>query len=151
MLRECRQAHREVFGSDDDLLIGLQLTHSGRYSYRRRMTAFHDPLLDPLTVGADYPLISDDYLARLPDYYVAAAKLAQRSGFQFVDIKQCHRYLLNELLAARTRPGRYGGRLENRTRLARDIILAIRSEVPGLMIATRLNVYDGIPYRTRTG
>ena len=33
--RECRQAHREAFGSDDDLVVGLQLTHSGRYSYRR--------------------------------------------------------------------------------------------------------------------
>jgi 2,4-dienoyl-CoA reductase-like NADH-dependent reductase (Old Yellow Enzyme family) len=51
------------------------------------------------------------------------------------------------LLAATTRPGPYGGSLENRTRLARDIITAIRTEVPGLMIATRMNVYDSIPYR----
>src|ERR1700682_3156714 len=36
MLAECRQAHRDAVGSDDDLLIGLQLTHSGRYSHRRR-------------------------------------------------------------------------------------------------------------------
>src|SRR5436309_825588 len=35
MLRECRQAHRETCGDDGDLLIGLQLTHSGRYSFRR--------------------------------------------------------------------------------------------------------------------
>src|SRR5437868_1360419 len=35
MLRECRQAHREACGDDSDLLVGLQLTHSGRYSYRR--------------------------------------------------------------------------------------------------------------------
>src|SRR5438270_13525818 len=35
MLRACRQAHRDAFGSDDDLVIGLQLTHSGRYSYRQ--------------------------------------------------------------------------------------------------------------------
>src|SRR5262249_52428988 len=107
--------------------------------------AFHDPLLDPGTVGCDYPLVDDDYLAQLPDYYVAAAKLAQRVGFQFVDIKQCHRYLLSELLAARTRPGPYGGSLENRTRLARTIISRVRSEVPGLLVATRLNVYDGVP------
>src|SRR5207249_4824143 len=103
------------------------------------------------TVDVDYPLLSDDYLQRLVDHYVAAARLAYRCGFQFVDIKQCHRYLLNELLAAKTRPGPYGGSLENRTRLARDIILAIHSEVPGVMIATRLNVYDGIPYRKREG
>jgi 2,4-dienoyl-CoA reductase-like NADH-dependent reductase (Old Yellow Enzyme family) len=145
MLRECRQAHREAFGSDNDLLIGLQLTHSGRYSYRRRLIAFHDPFLDPDTVAPDYPLLDDDYLARLPDHYVAAARLAQHIGFQFVDVKQCHRYLLSELLAARARPGQYGGSLENRTRLAREIISRIQDEVPGLLVATRLNVYDGVP------
>jgi NADPH2 dehydrogenase len=157
---ECVAAHREAFGSADDLLIGLQLTHSGRYSFRRPLLAFHDPVLDPRTVmdkgtgrtaTADDPLLDDDYLKRLVDHYVAAARLAYRCGFAFVDIKQCHRYLLSELLAAKTRPGRYGGSLENRTRLARDIILAVRAAVPGLMIATRLNVYDGIPYRKRAG
>ncbi|MCS6850019.1 MAG: NADH:flavin oxidoreductase [Gemmataceae bacterium] len=156
MLRECRVAHRQVYGSDDDLLIGLQLTHSGRYCHRRPMIAFHDPLLDPRTivdratgqmVDANYPIVDDDYLKRLPDRYVAAARLAWAVGCQFIDIKQCHRYLLNELLAAKTRPGPFGGSLENRTRLAREIIGRIRAEVPGLMIATRLNVYDGIPFR----
>jgi 2,4-dienoyl-CoA reductase-like NADH-dependent reductase (Old Yellow Enzyme family) len=132
------------------------LTHSGRYSYRRPLIAFHDPLLDPCTVvdkasgqtvDSNYPVLADDYLHRLVDHYTAAARLAFRIGFQFVDIKQCHRYLLNELLAAKTRPGPYGGSLENRTRLAREIIAAIRTEVSGLVIATRMNVYDGIPYR----
>ena len=106
---DCRRAHREAFGSDDDLVVGLQLTHSGRYSYRRPLIAFHDPLLDPRTVvdkatgstvDASYPLLDDDYLKRLVDHYVVAARLAWRLGFQFVDLKQCHRYLLNELLAA---------------------------------------------------
>jgi 2,4-dienoyl-CoA reductase-like NADH-dependent reductase (Old Yellow Enzyme family) len=156
MLRGCRQAHRAAFGADDDLVVGLQLTHSGRYSYRRPLIAFHDPLLDLCTVadratgqtvGADYPVLDDDYLRRLVDHYVAAARIAYRVGFQFVDIKQCHRYLLNELLAAKLRPGPYGGSLENRTRLARDLFTALRAEVPGLVVATRLNVYDGIPYR----
>jgi 2,4-dienoyl-CoA reductase-like NADH-dependent reductase (Old Yellow Enzyme family) len=140
MLLACRQAHREAFGSDEDLLVGLQLTHSGRYSYRRPIIAFHDPLL----ADADFALVPDEYLDRLPDHYVVAACLAQRIGFQFVDIKQCHRYLLSELLAARMRPGRYGGSLENRTRLAREIIGRILSEVPGLLVATRVNVYDGV-------
>jgi 2,4-dienoyl-CoA reductase-like NADH-dependent reductase (Old Yellow Enzyme family) len=160
MLRECRQAHREAFGSDDDLLVGLQLTHSGRYSYRRPLLAFHDPILDPRTVvdraagrtvDESYPLLDDDYLKRLVDHYVAAARLARDIGFQFVDIKQCHRYLLSELLAAKTRPGPYGGSLENRTRLAREIIGRIRAEVPGLVIATRMNVFDSIPFRKRPG
>ncbi len=156
LLRECRQAHRDVFGSDEDLLVGLQLTHSGRYSYRRPLIACHDPLLDPrtvidratgATVNASYPLLKDDYLYRLIDDYVAAAKLAYQIGFQFIDLKQCHRYLLNELLAARTRPGPFGGSYENRTRLARSILERIREEVPGLVLATRINLFDGIPYQ----
>jgi 2,4-dienoyl-CoA reductase-like NADH-dependent reductase (Old Yellow Enzyme family) len=152
MLRECRQAHRTAFGSDDDLLIGLQLTHSGRYSYPRRLIAFHDSLLDPRTnIDPDYPLLDDDYLKRLVDHYLTAAKLVRRCGFDFVDVKQCHRYLLNEVLAAKTRPGPYGGSFENRTRLARDIMTAIRTEVPDLIVASRLSVFDGIPYRKRVG
>jgi len=156
MLEICRRAHRQAFGSDDDLVVGLQLTHSGRYGYRRPLIAFHDPILDPRTladrasgkmIDPSYPLLDDDYLKRLPDHFVAAAKLAFQIGFQFVDIKQCHRYLLSELLAAKTRPGTFGGSFENRTRLAREVIGRIRGEIPGLEIATRLNVYDGIPYR----
>lgn len=158
MLAVCRQAHRDTFGNDDDLVVGLQLTHSGRYSYQRPLLAVHDPLLDPHTLvdrasgrvaDLSYPLLEDDYLKRLVDHYVAAAKIAERIGFQFVDVKQCHRYLLNELLAARDRPGPYGGSLENRTRLAREIFTALRAEVPGLVLATRMNVYDSIPYRKK--
>ncbi|MFO0967128.1 MAG: NADH:flavin oxidoreductase [Gemmataceae bacterium] len=158
MLEGCRAAHRRECGSDDDLVVGLQLTHSGRYSHPRPLIAVHDPILDPRTfverrtdrvVDASYPPVDDDYLKGLVDRYVEAARRAYAIGFQFVDVKQCHRYLLSELLAAKERPGPYGGSFENRTRLARDIIQAIRAEVPGLTIATRINVYDCIPYRKR--
>ena len=150
----CRSAHRNAIGDDSDLVIGLQLTHSGRYS-RRPILATRDPLLDSRivadrktgeTIGANYPLISDDEIRRLVDAYVASAKLAHEVGFNFVDVKQCHRYLLSEFLGARNRPGPYGGSFENRTRFAREIILAIRAAVPGVLIASRINVYDGIPF-----
>ena len=156
LLQLCRRSHVEACGTDDDLLVGLQLTHSGRYSCQRPVIAQHDPLLDPRTVldkatgrtaTADDPLISDDELDRLQDQYVAAADLAYRIGFDFVDIKQCHRYLLNELLAAHKRPGKYGGSLANRTRFIRELVGRIRHDHPGKLIATRLNVFDGIPYR----
>ncbi len=155
MLRATRQAHRESIGEDDDLVVGLQLTHSGRYSFQRPLLAQHDPLLDSRTIvdkasgttaSPATPLISDDELDRLQDRYVEAAALAFRIGFDFVDLKQCHRYLLNELLAARTRPGKYGGPLENRTRFIREVVARIRSDHPGRIIATRLNVFDGVPY-----
>ena len=78
---------------------------------------------------------------------MAAAKLAREAGFAFVDIKHCHGYLGHELLGSRSRPGRYGGSLENRTRFMREIIEGIRAEVPGLMIGVRLSVFDTVPYR----
>ena len=155
MLSGCRQAHREEFGSDDDLVIGLQLTHSGRFSYRRPLLATHDPILDPLTldkstgkkVDDSYPLLTDDDLNSLGDHYLEAARLAAKIGVDFVDIKQCHRYLLSELLASKNREGDFGGSLENRTRLVRTIMERLRQELPDLTIATRMNAYDGIPYR----
>ena len=155
IVSETRAAHVASNGSDDDLLLGLQLTHSGRFSFQRPVLAEHDPLLDPRTVidkatgttaGPDSPLISDAELDRLQDRYVEAARLAHHAGFDFVDIKQCHRYLLNELLAARSRPGKYGGPFENRTRFIREVAGRIHDACPGLLIATRLNVFDGIPY-----
>ena len=155
LVAECKKAHRETTGDDSDLVLGLQLTHSGRYSYPRPLIATHDPLLDPRTVidkvtGAKvtdaYPLLTDDYLKGLVDHYVVAAKLARDVGFHFVDVKQCHRYLLNELLGARNRPGEFGGSYENRTRLPRLIFQALAAEVPEVVLATRLNVFDGIPF-----
>lgn len=155
MLADCRAAHRAAFGHDRDLLLGLQLTHSGRFSFRRPLLATHDPILDPLTkdkstgrfVDASFPLLSDDDLMRIEDQYLVAARLAAKIGCDFIDIKQCHRYLLSELLAAKNRPGAYGGSLENRTRLVRNVVSRLRTEVPSLLIASRFNAYDGIPYR----
>ncbi len=155
MVQSCRERHRQACGRDDDFLFGLQLTHSGRYCHRRPIIAAHDPLLDPRTVidkksgrcvDSSYPLIADDDLSRLVEDYVKAARLARAVGFDFVDVKQCHGYLLNELLGARSRPGKYGGPLENRTRLAREIFQAIRAAVPDIILATRMNVFDGIPF-----
>ncbi len=155
MVQLARTAHVEANGPDSDLLIGIQLTHSGRYSFQRPIIAQHDPLLDPRTVidrrtgrtaDADYPLISDAELDVLQDRYEAAAALAARAGFDFIDLKQCHRYLLNELLSARSRPGKYGGSFENRTKFIREVASRIRETSPGLIVATRLNVFDGLPY-----
>lgn len=157
MLKDCRDCHREAFGGTGGLALGLQLTHSGRYSFRRPQIVMHDPLLDPLTVDKStgrivddsYPLLSDDDLKRIEDQYVAAAILAAKVGCDFIDLKQCHRYLLSELLAARIRPGDYGGSLENRTRLVRNLVHRIRSEVPSIVIVSRMNAYDGIPFHKK--
>lgn len=152
LLEAARRAHRERFGRDDDLLIGLQLTHSGRWSHPEPRIVAHLAAVDAVRkLPPDHPLADDAYLERLCERYAGAAALAAEAGFDFVDIKQCHTYLLNELLAATSRPGRYGGDFESRTRLVREIFAAVRKRAPGLLLATRLNVYDGPPFAAAPG
>jgi 2,4-dienoyl-CoA reductase-like NADH-dependent reductase (Old Yellow Enzyme family) len=147
-------AHREAFGAnaDADLAIGLQLTHSGRYSQpsvKGRMeprVAYAHPLLDR-RFPAGLTTMTDDDMDRLVDRFVAAAREAHDAGFAFVDIKHCHGYLGHELLSARARAGKYGGSIENRTRFIRNVTAGIRATVPGLRVAVRLSAFDMIPYR----
>jgi 2,4-dienoyl-CoA reductase-like NADH-dependent reductase (Old Yellow Enzyme family) len=156
LFQTCVDAHREVMGKTDDLLLGLQLTHSGRFCRpfdKKKLEpkiAYHHPILDAkfgIDPKDDSVVISDDYIARVIENYIIAAKLAQRVGFQFVDVKACHGYLGHEMLSAFTRPGKYGGSLENRTRFAREIIQGIQAECPGMMIGVRLSVFDHPPFK----
>ncbi len=129
----------------------VQLTHSGRYSRPERaprpIIAHRSPYLDPIhKLGPDYPVITDDELERLEDAYVAAAQCAHRAGFDAVDVKACHRYLVSELHASHTREGRYGGSLENRTRFFRNVVAKIRDAVPGLVVTSRMNAYDAMAW-----
>lgn len=131
----------------------LQLTHSGRYSRPHGhkaapIIAQHDPILDPrVGLKGDEPVVSDEYLSSLPAYYAKSAELARDAGFDGVDVKACHRYLLSEILASHTREGRYGGSFENRIRLILDIIREIRRRVgDDFIIASRFNVFDAHPY-----
>jgi len=157
-LRYLRQtlldAHCTRYGRVDDLLIGFQLTHSGRFCrplpdhkpYPR--IAYRHPLLDQRVGITDSgPVFTDKELAELVQDYVRAAVVAQRVGADFVDIKHCHGYLLHELLSAHTRPGPYGGSLENRTRMLREIVSGIRAEAPDLLIGVRVSAFDFVPFR----
>jgi 2,4-dienoyl-CoA reductase-like NADH-dependent reductase (Old Yellow Enzyme family) len=96
-------------------------------------------------------LLLDSDLDRLVEQFVEAARHAADIGFQFVDIKHCHGYLLHELLSARSRRGKYGGALENRTRFLRDTIDGIRASAPALEIGVRLSVFDTVPFRKGPG
>lgn len=154
LLNRLQQSHRTHVGSTDDLLVGLQLTHSGRFSRPDSKNlapriAYHHPLLDAkFGIGPDDDVVwSDSDLERLIDNYVRAAGVACELGFQFVDVKACHGYLLHEFLSARSRPGRFGGDFEGRTRMLRSIVERIRSEWPQLLIGVRLSVYDTLPYQ----
>jgi 2,4-dienoyl-CoA reductase-like NADH-dependent reductase (Old Yellow Enzyme family) len=146
--------HRERFGANagDDLLIGLQLTHSGRYARPNRSdraeprVAYHHPVLDSRFAGGVHVLTDED-LDRLVEDYVRAAVIASRIGFSFVDIKHCHGYLGHELLSGRRRAGRYGGSFANRTRFLQSIVEGIRASAPRLEIGVRLSAVDTVPFR----
>lgn len=151
MVRRSREIAREQFGPDQLPLTILQLTHSGRYSRPvskpAPIIAFRHPVLDPRhQLPDDYPIVSDDYLESLEDRFVEAAVLANQAGFDGVDIKSCHGYLGAELLAAHTRPGRFGGRFENRTRFLLNIVEKVKAAVPELLLAVRLNGADGMEH-----
>jgi NADPH2 dehydrogenase len=147
-------AHREVMGSDDGLVIGLQLTHSGRFCKpndhhkQEPMILYRHPILDrKFKLKPDHPIMSDGDIRQLIDQYVAVAKRAAALGFDFVDLKACHGYLGHEFLSAKTRPGEFGGSLENRTRFLREIVAGVRAEAHGLKIGLRISAIDSVPFR----
>ena len=151
MIEATRAAAREAVGFEP--VCVLQMTHSGRYSRPakepRPIIAHHSPILDPAHgLPPDYPLIADEQLDALQEAYVAAARLAAEVGFDAVDIKSCHRYLVSELLASFTRErSRYGGSYENRTRMLRETAAKVRQAVGDrIEVTCRVNVYDAIAY-----
>jgi 2,4-dienoyl-CoA reductase-like NADH-dependent reductase (Old Yellow Enzyme family) len=156
LLAECRRTHEREFGSCEDLVCILQLTHSGRYSFRDKLVAYHHPVLNAYPYAnlstlpsrrEPWTLASDKYLAALEDRFVEAARWAQEIGFDGVDIKMTHGYLLSELLSARVRPGPYGGSLENRARFALNVLRKVRARLgKDFLLVVRLGVYDGVPY-----
>ncbi|MBI1259738.1 MAG: NADH:flavin oxidoreductase [Chloroflexi bacterium] len=145
-------AHHEHYGAQDDLLIGLQLTHSGRFcrpnsKQLEPKILYHHPLLDgKYGLPANYPLMTDGEIDDLIGDFVLAAKRARDAGFDFVDVKHCHGYLGHEFLTAVDRPGRYGGSFENRTRFLREVVAGIRRDLPDLHIGVRLSAFDWIPF-----
>lgn len=131
-------------------VVIMQATHSGRYSKPQGvpapLIAYSNPIFEAATPIDPSRIVSDDYLDRVGEALTEGALLAQKAGFDGVDIKSCHRYLLSELLSAYTRPGKYGGSLENRTSLLRQTVSAARQVTGGdFLVTSRLNVYDGFP------
>src|SRR5215471_13808511 len=148
------EEHRKTTGSIEGLLIGLQLTHSGRYcrpdqhNKPEPKILYHHPILDrKLGLPSDYPVLTDGEIEGILDQFHDAAKIAGELGFDFVDIKHCHGYLGHEFLSAHTREGKFGGTLDNRTRFLREIVRAIRLIAPKLKIGVRLSAFDTVGYR----
>jgi NADPH2 dehydrogenase len=148
------EEHKKAAGSDAGLLIGLQLTHSGRYCRPNAhgkpepRILYRHPILDRrLNLPAGYPVLSDGEVRAVIEDFHRAARMAWELGFDFVDVKHCHGYLGHEFLSAHTREGNYGGSFENRTRFLREVVEGIRTVAPHLKIGVRLSAFDTIPFR----
>ncbi len=132
-------------------VVIMQATHSGRYSKPEGkpapLIAYNNPIFEGDSPIDKSRIVSDDHIDRIGDALVSGACLAEEAGFDGVDIKCCHRYLNSELLSAYDRPGKYGGTLENRTRLLRESIQGAKDCTgEDFLVTSRLNVYDGFPY-----
>ena len=132
-------------------VVIMQATHSGRYAKPTGtpapMIAYNNPIFEKDNPISKDRIVSDDYLKMLEEKFGEASKLAEEAGFDGVDIKCCHRYLLSELTSAFTREGEYGGSFENRTRLYRNAITyALNATSEKFIVTSRLNLYDGFPY-----
>lgn len=148
------ESYKAVTGRDGSPLIGLQLTHSGRYCRPNAhdrpepKILYHHPILDAkMGLPADFPLLTDQEIERIIEAFHRAAAAAWNLGFDFVDVKHCHGYLGHEFLSAHVRAGKYGGPFENRTRFLREVVEGTRSIAPGLQIAVRASAFDTVPYR----
>jgi 2,4-dienoyl-CoA reductase-like NADH-dependent reductase (Old Yellow Enzyme family) len=140
---------KTVWGEDFRPYTVLQLTHSGRYSKSNPdataiVAVAENPYLDPKS-NPNRRFITDKELNHLEDQYVETALLASEIGFDAVDIKACHRYLISELLSAHTREGMYGGSFENRIRFLLNIIDKVKAQVD-IDVTLRINAYDALPY-----
>ena len=134
----------------------LQLTHSGRRSVDANwkstpLAIVENPYMDSHNSidgqkGA-LNIATDEKIEEIIQQFIDGAVLAAEAGFDSVDVKVCHEYILRELLSAFTRPGKFGGSFENRTRAIFDIIHGIRAKLgKSIDICVRLNAYDCIPY-----
>jgi 2,4-dienoyl-CoA reductase-like NADH-dependent reductase (Old Yellow Enzyme family) len=152
LAEEVRAAANREWGPAHRPLLILQLTHSGRFAKPEGTPSprivQHNPHLDPLHgLAADHPLVSDEELEAVRDDIAGAAELAAAAGFDGVDVKACHGYLVSETLAAFTRTeSRYGGAFENRARLLLGTVRLIREETPGLLVTSRLSASDTVPF-----
>ncbi|MAU72577.1 MAG: NADH:flavin oxidoreductase [Pseudozobellia sp.] len=147
-----RRDHKAKFGKENDLVIGLQLTHSGRFAVpdrdrlRKPFTLYKHSVLDEKFGLPDSHIpMSDEEIDELVNDFIQAASLAKEAGFQFVDIKHCHGYLGHEFLSAKTREGKYGGSLQNRLRFLRSVVEGIKN-TSKIAVGVRLSAIDFIPF-----
>jgi 2,4-dienoyl-CoA reductase-like NADH-dependent reductase (Old Yellow Enzyme family) len=128
-------------------VAGMQLAHAGRKASTSRPWEGHDAV--PESEGGWTKVVapsalpfSETYLMpqaltragiqEVVDAFGAAARRACQAGFRVVEIHAAHGYLIHEFLSplSNKRQDNYGGSFENRTRLCREVVNAVRSAWP---------------------
>ena len=132
-------------------IIILQSTNSGRWSkpngVPEPIIAYHNEYWEKGKENLPYTVVTDEYCDEIIKKYGVAASLAVEAGFDGIDVKCCHGYLMNEFLSAYNREGKYGGSFENRTRFFFGCIDEVKKYAgDSLFVTTRLNAADCFPY-----
>ena len=123
--------------------ILMQILHSGRYGYQPFIVSASDKQA-PISKFKPKALSEAGIESTICDY-VRCAKLAQKSGYDGVEIMGSEGYLLNQFLCVRTnqRTDQWGGSIENRMRLPVEIVRRIRAAVgPNFIIMYRHSILD---------
>ncbi len=125
-------------------LLLMQITHSGGQSgagFSRLVSAY--PMED-----ARAHVLSEMEIEAIEDGFAQAAAIAEQVGADGIDFKQCHGYFCTEILRpANTRPDRFGGSFENRTRFLRETAEKIKNRIKNdsFILGARFSIYEGIP------
>jgi 2,4-dienoyl-CoA reductase-like NADH-dependent reductase (Old Yellow Enzyme family) len=134
---------KEIRKINSESLVVFQLSHAGRLS---------DPVFKPPMYV--YPINGNDQVMSIGDIeqtreeFVSAARRAWNVGADGVDFKQAHSFIGDDFLhPANTRPDRYGGSWENRTRFFRETLVRMREEISDrdFIIGSRITPYEGMP------
>jgi 2,4-dienoyl-CoA reductase-like NADH-dependent reductase (Old Yellow Enzyme family) len=143
-------------------VAGMQLAHAGRKASTYAPGKGHgripvsesgwDNVMAPsaLPFSPDYPMpkaLSIDGIKNVVSAFAAAARRACEAGFRVIEIHAAHGYLLHEFLSplSNHRTDAYGGSFENRTRILREVVAAVRDSWPeGAPLFVRISATDWV-------
>ena len=126
--------------------ICLQLLHAGRYAYHPFNQA-PSAIQAPINPYKPKEMSLSSIKKTIKDF-AHSAYMAEKAGYDGVEVMGSEGYLINEFMAPHTnkREDEFGGSLENRMRLALEIVKAVRAKVSDkFLIIFRLSVMDLIP------
>ena len=140
--------HRKITTAvhQHDGKICMQILHTGRYAYHPFSVA-PSKLKAPITPFTPKAM-TERQIQTTIKHFARAAKLAQKAGYDGVEVMGSEGYLINQFICPRTnqRNDKWGGEFDNRARFPVEIIKAIRAAVgPEFIIIYRLSMLDLVP------